>query len=66
METNTIETIAIGQPVPSFEFEYFQDESFKKMKLPDLQGKWVVLVFYPADFTFVCRLSTAARICSWL
>jgi peroxiredoxin (alkyl hydroperoxide reductase subunit C) len=46
--------LAIGAIVPDFEFEYFQDESFRKMKFSDLLGKWVVVVFYPADFTFVC------------
>ncbi len=54
METETISPLTIGQVVPDFEFEYFQDESFRKMKFSDLKGKWVVVVFYPADFTFVC------------
>jgi alkyl hydroperoxide reductase subunit AhpC len=30
------------------------DGSFKDIKLTDYQGKWVVLFFYPLDFTFVC------------
>ncbi len=54
METETLSPLTIGQAVPDFEFEYFQDESFRKMKFSDLLGKWVVVVFYPADFTFVC------------
>lgn len=54
MDTQTTSSIAIGQTVPDLEFEYFQDESFRKMKFSDLQGKWAVVVFYPADFTFVC------------
>jgi peroxiredoxin (alkyl hydroperoxide reductase subunit C) len=54
METETISPLTIGQVVPDFEFEYFQDESFRKMKFSDLLGKWIVIVFYPADFTFVC------------
>ncbi len=54
METETISPLTIGQVVPDFEFEYFQDESFRKMQFSDLKGKWVVVVFYPADFTFVC------------
>ncbi len=54
MEETAIQTVTIGQVVPDFEFEYFQDESFRKMKFSDLLGKWVVVVFYPADFTFVC------------
>lgn len=55
--------ITIGQPVPNFAFEYFQNEQFKKASLSDFRGKWLVLMFYPADFTFVCptELSEAAR-----
>ena len=54
MDTVTPVPVAIGQMIPDSEFEYFQDESFRKMKLSDLRGKWIVVVFYPADFTFVC------------
>ncbi len=54
METITPSSVAIGQVIPSLEFEYFQDESFRKIHFSDLRGKWVVVVFYPADFTFVC------------
>ena len=54
--------ITIGQHIPDLSFEYFQDEQFKKAKLSDYLGKWLVLFFYPADFTFVCptELSEAA------
>lgn len=30
------------------------DQSFKNLTLKDYQGKWLVLFFYPLDFTFVC------------
>jgi peroxiredoxin (alkyl hydroperoxide reductase subunit C) len=30
------------------------DGSFKTLKLSDFKGKWVVVYFYPLDFTFVC------------
>lgn len=46
--------ININQVVPDFELEAFQVNEIKKIKLSDYRGKWVVLVFYPADFTFVC------------
>ncbi|MBU0527685.1 MAG: redoxin domain-containing protein [Candidatus Micrarchaeota archaeon] len=46
--------IKIGENIPDFEFEIFQNEDIKKVKLSDYKGKWLVLVFYPADFTFVC------------
>ena len=32
----------------------FQNDEIKDIKLSDYKGKWVMLVFYPADFTFVC------------
>jgi len=44
----------IGQTLPDVEFEVFHDEQIKKMRFSDLKGKWQVLFFYPADFTFVC------------
>jgi len=46
--------VKVGQSVPDFEFEAYQKGEVKKMSLSHLRGKWVVLVFYPADFTFVC------------
>ena len=44
----------INAPAPDFNAEVFQNNEIKRMKLSDLKGKWVVLFFYPADFTFVC------------
>lgn len=44
----------IGQKVAHFEFDAFHNEKQIKLKLSDFEGKWVVLFFYPADFTFVC------------
>ncbi len=46
--------LEIGKPAPDFELEAFQDGDVKKVKLSSLRGKWVALVFYPADFTFIC------------
>ncbi len=44
----------IGEKVPDLDMEVFHNEEIKKVKLSDFSGKWVVLVFYPADFTFIC------------
>lgn len=44
----------IGQPVPDIAFEIFQNEEIKRVKLSDYRGSWLVLFFYPADFTFIC------------
>ncbi len=54
--------LSIGQKVPDFNFEIFQNNRFSKVHLADYLGKWLVLLFYPADFTFVCptELSEAA------
>ncbi len=43
----------VGQPAPDFEASAFVDGGFKNIKLSDYLGKWVVLCFYPGDFTFV-------------
>ena len=42
-----------GKPAPDFEAIGFIDGGFKPIKLSDYKGKWVVLCFYPGDFTFV-------------
>ena len=43
----------VGRPAPDFEANAFVDGGFKNIKLSDYRGKWVVLCFYPGDFTFV-------------
>ncbi|MBZ0265530.1 peroxiredoxin [bacterium] len=47
-------TLRIGQNAPDFKVSAYADGTFKDVKLEDYRGKWVVLFFYPADFTFVC------------
>ena len=45
----------IGQPAPQFVAPAVVDGGdFKDINLADFKGKWVVLFFYPLDFTFVC------------
>ena len=46
--------LKIGQQIPDFELETYHDEKVKKIKLSGYRGKWLVLIFYPADFTFIC------------
>lgn len=46
--------IKIGEKVPDFTANVFHDGKIEKVNLSDYKGKWVVLFFYPADFTFVC------------
>ena len=45
--------VRIGQPAPDFTAEGFVDGDFKTIRLSDYRGKWVMLLFYPGDFTFV-------------
>jgi len=47
-------TLKIGDKVPDIHFKVFHEEDEKEMKISDFQGKWLILFFYPADFTFVC------------
>ncbi len=44
----------VGRKAPDFELTAVDQGEFKTLKLDDYQGKWVVLFFYPLDFTFVC------------
>ncbi|MCB9810523.1 MAG: redoxin domain-containing protein [Candidatus Nomurabacteria bacterium] len=49
------DTLTIGDIVPEeINLDVYQNEEFKGMSFSELRGKWVVLVFYPKDFTFVC------------
>lgn len=46
---------SIGQPAPTFSAQAVVDGGdFREVKLSDYKGKFVVLFFYPLDFTFVC------------
>ena len=46
--------VKIDDLAPEFETDAFVNNEIRKVKLSDYRGKWVVLFFYPADFTFVC------------
>ncbi len=42
-----------GTMAPEFEAQAYHQGEVKTIKLSDYRGKWVVVCFYPADFTFV-------------
>ncbi len=44
----------VGKEAPDFDLEGYFEGSFRRYKLSDYGGKWVILLFYPLDFTFVC------------
>ena len=47
--------LQVGQKVPDIAGQALMpDGSFKDIKLSEYHGKWVILFFYPLDFTFVC------------
>ncbi len=52
--THEAKMVQIDQGIPDFELEAFHNEEIKRIKLSDYKGKWLVLIFYPADFTFIC------------
>ena len=52
----------IGKQAPYFSMEALSadGEHFVRVALPDYAGKWLVLFFYPMDFTFVCPTELTA------
>ena len=52
--------IRVGQEAPDFTATAVVDQEFKTIKLSEYQGKYVVLFFYPLDFTFVCPTEITA------
>src|SRR6478752_5911583 len=56
-ETAAATTIAkVGKPAPDFDLPSTKniDTLAENVKLSDYKGKWLILLFYPLDFTFVC------------
>ena len=43
----------VGKKAPDFQAPAFHEGQIKQIKLSDYSGKWVLLCFYPGDFTFV-------------
>lgn len=59
--TNPVDgCVRVGQSAPDFTATAVVDQEFKTIKLSDYRGKYVVLFFYPLDFTFVCPTEIAA------
>jgi alkyl hydroperoxide reductase subunit AhpC len=44
----------VGKPAPKFKSQAVVNGAIKEVSLDDYKGKWVLLFFYPLDFTFVC------------
>ncbi len=58
-ETNNLEEVEkmsiakVGAKAPDFTTSAYLNGEFREFKLSNYLGKWVMLCFYPADFTFV-------------
>lgn len=46
--------VRIGQTVPDMELKAYYNDKETTISLSDYKGKWLILFFYPADFTFIC------------
>ncbi|MEK7087263.1 MAG: alkyl hydroperoxide reductase subunit C [Patescibacteria group bacterium] len=46
--------VKINEKISDFSLEAFHENKIKRIKLSDYKGKWLILFFYPADFTFIC------------
>lgn len=51
--------VRIGEEVPDFNVKAFHNGEFKNINLSDYKGKWLILAFYPADFTYICPTELA-------
>ena len=49
----TMVQVKVGSKAPDFEAPAFHQGKFTNVKLSTFLGKWVLLCFYPGDFTFV-------------
>ena len=53
---STVTLAKVGKPAPDFNMPSTKniDTLAENVKLSDYKGKWLVMMFYPLDFTFVC------------
>src|SRR6476620_462743 len=60
--TATTDKAMVGQPAPDFDMASTKniEKLNEGVKLDDYKGKWLVLLFYPLDFTFVCPTELTA------
>ncbi|HEX8287051.1 MAG TPA: peroxiredoxin [Pyrinomonadaceae bacterium] len=59
---NTTTIAKVGQPAPDFNMPSTKNMETlaENVKLSDYKGKWLILLFYPLDFTFVCPTELTA------
>lgn len=54
--------IIVDHLAPDFEGEAYVEGKVKTVKLSDFKGRWILLCFYPGDFTYVCATEVAGVI----
>ncbi len=54
--------LVVDKPAPDFEGNAYLEGKVTKIKLSDFKGKWVLVCFYPGDFTYVCATEVAGII----
>jgi len=54
--------LVVDKPAPDFEGTAYFEGKVTKIKLSDFKGKWVLVCFYPGDFTYVCATEIAGII----
>ena len=47
-------SVSIGAAIPDYEFQVYHNNTIATKKFSDYKGQWLVVMFYPGDFTFVC------------
>lgn len=52
--------LMVGTPAPGFCLDAVDDGQFKQISLSDYKGRWLIVFFYPLDFTFVCPTEICA------
>lgn len=60
LKEKIMEIVRVGHKAPDFEAPSYYKGGFSSVKLSDYKGKWVVLCFYPGDFTFVWATEVSA------
>jgi len=61
-EKKNMSSTMVRQEMPKFSMDAYDAKTghFKAVSIDDYKGKWAVVCFYPADFTFVCPTEIAA------
>ncbi len=52
-EEEKVHMLKVGKPAPDFTASAYYQGKFVNVNLSEYKGKWVLLCFYPGDFTFV-------------